>query len=267
MRNGLQYRFENEHVTWIKDRNGNKTTIEALSGGGPFDFRITDALGRTVDVTKDNTWTGPPAGGVYDQITFKDADGVDQSIKVYRHGHWVNNDRICPPPHLPAGAPPEQTCRTQGDLFSEAHAPLRSYSCSTSAGRPGAGGSEGWGRWRAWMLVFSSAEMRKVPRTLAPRAVCVPSEPAPDGGSADIGDPSLRQHFLPDVLHGKPGQRQSAAARQLTGEGLDLDDETRWESWPYARLGADPGGRADGRERIVHAACSRSDAACRGARR
>src|SRR5271157_921755 len=98
---------------------------------------------------------------------------------------------------------------------------------------------------------------------MAPRTQRIPVEPAPDGGSADLGDPSLRQHFLPDVLHGEPGQRQSAAMRQLTGEGFDLDDEAGGKSGPCARPVVDLRGRADGRERIVYAICSRSDGAYR----
>ena len=64
---------------------------------------------------------------------------------------------------------------------------------------------------------------RKDPCPMAPRAQCVPVEP--EGGSADLGDPSLGRPFLADVRDGKPGQRQSAAVRQHTSEGFDLDDE------------------------------------------
>src|ERR1017187_1844447 len=113
------------------------------------------------------------------------------------------------------------------------------------------------------MLVFSSAEITKSPEPrgwpsqwpwyksrigpafsvnrgsrgkiqvrMAPRADGVAAEPSPNRGATDIGDPSLLQHLPPDVFYGKPGQRQTQAVRQLTGEGFDADDETGGKSGP-----------------------------------
>lgn len=88
---------------------------------------------------------------------------------------------------------------------------------------------------------------------MTPRAERVSAEPAPDGGSADLGNQTLRQHLLPDLRHGEPGQRQSQAVGQLTGEGFNLDDETGGKSGPFARLGVDPQGRGDEPAQTVYA--------------
>ena len=95
----------------------------------------------------------------------------------------------------------------------------------------------------------------KDPGAMTPRAERVATEPSPDGGAADLGDQTLCQHFLADVLHRKPGQRQSQAVWQLTGEGLDLDDETGGKSGLSARLGVAPRGPGGGPERNASATC------------
>ena len=112
-------------------------------------------------------------------------------------------------------------------------------------------------RRRAWMLVFSSAEITKSPGPSGwpsqwpwYRSRIGPAFWAKRGSRGKIhvrwrhgqiasrlsqrqivaplisATRALRQHLLPDVLYGQPGQRQSQAVGQLTGEGFDADDET-----------------------------------------
>jgi len=50
-------------------------------------------------------------------------------------------------------------CTSMAAMYAQA--PQRLYSCSTFMGEPGRAGSVRWRRCRAWMLVFSSAEMTK----------------------------------------------------------------------------------------------------------
>jgi hypothetical protein len=114
MRDGLQYRLGDGQVVWIKDRNGNKTTIDRLNNDQE-DFQVTDPLGRTVDVILDIPWSGEE-GGYYDEITFHDASNTDRSIKVYRRPHWADlrcYGLVDPDKHKMVTCPPEE------DLFEE----------------------------------------------------------------------------------------------------------------------------------------------------
>ena len=53
----------------------------------------------------------------------------------------------------------------------------------------------------------------KDPTAMPPRAKRVLTEPAPDGGATNLGHESLIKNLLPDVGHGKAGERQSLAMR------------------------------------------------------
>jgi hypothetical protein len=85
---------------------------------------------------------------------------------------------------------------------------------------------------------------------MPPRTDRVLTEPAPDGGSADLRHQALLEDFLADVGDREARKWQSLATRQLTSECLYLNDETGGKS-PYARLGVRPRGQANGPGRIA----------------
>ena len=96
---------------------------------------------------------------------------------------------------------------------------------------------------------------RKDPASMLPRAKGIAAEPAPQRGTADLGDQTLRNHVLTDLLDRETGQRTSEAVRKLAGQCLNLNDETGGKSGLYARLEAAPQGQAVGQERIAYATC------------
>ena len=127
-----------------------------------------------------------------------------------------------------------------------------------------------WRQWAALPNAFVQIEdrpgfgsevgvAREDPASMLPRSKCIAAEPTPQRGTADFGDKTLRNHVLPDLLDGKPGQRKSECDRKLTSQGLNLNDEAGGKSGLYARLEAAPQGQAFGRERIACAIYSRSD--------
>jgi YD repeat-containing protein len=76
MRDGTRYRIDNGRVSWIRDRNGNKTSYT-------YDIynRITsstDSLNRQVTITYAVT-TNPD----YDEIVFKGSGGANRSLRIY----------------------------------------------------------------------------------------------------------------------------------------------------------------------------------------
>lgn len=81
---------------------------------------------------------------------------------------------------------------------------------------------------------------RKDPTPIAPGTKGVAAEPAPDGGSANVCNQPLGDHLLTNILCGEPGQGEAQAMRQLTGEGLYLNDETGGKNGQDARPGVAP---------------------------
>ena len=81
------------------------------------------------------------------------------------------------------------------------------------------------------------------------------AEPPPQCGTADLGDQTLRNHMLSDLLDRETGQRKSEVMGKLAGQGLNLNDESGGKSGLYARLEAAPQGQAVGPERIACATC------------
>ena len=96
---------------------------------------------------------------------------------------------------------------------------------------------------------------RKDPASMPPRTDSVLTEPAPNGGSADLGHQPLIENFLAEVGDREARQGQALAMRQLTSESFYLNDETGGKSGPCARHGVRPPGRANGPGRIACATC------------
>jgi YD repeat-containing protein len=83
---GSRYRIDSGKISWMRDRNGNKTsfTYQILYGGSSWRMlTATDSLNRQVTVTyNDNI-------GTYDEITYKGVGGATRSIKVWHH--WMHD--------------------------------------------------------------------------------------------------------------------------------------------------------------------------------
>jgi len=72
LRDGTKYRFDGGSVSWITDRNGNKTTFSAGT--------ITDSLGRQITITSDVNESAPY--GLCDKFEYKGTDGETRTIRV-----------------------------------------------------------------------------------------------------------------------------------------------------------------------------------------
>jgi len=96
----------------------------------------------------------------------------------------------------------------------------------------------------------------KDPAAMPPRTDGVSAEPAPKGGSADLGYQPLIENFPADVGDREARQGQAGAMGQFTSEGFYRDDETGGKSGLYARRGVRPQDRANGPSRI---ACALAD--------
>ena len=90
---------------------------------------------------------------------------------------------------------------------------------------------------------------------MLPGAKSIAAEPAPQAGAADLGDQTLRDHTLTDLLDRETGQRKSETVRKLAGQCLNLNDEAGGKSGPYARLEAAPQDRGGVPERTASATC------------
>ena len=54
----------------------------------------------------------------------------------------------------------------------------------------------------------------KDPASMLPGAKSIAAEPSPQGGATDLGDQTLRNHALTDLLDRETGQRKSEAVRK-----------------------------------------------------
>jgi hypothetical protein len=129
-----------------------------------------------------------------------------------------------------------------------------------------AGGRVGWRRQRAWIEVFSSAEMTnssgpsrspgkpvlvqvehdprlggevrgtgKDPRTVPPRLEGVLVRPAPDGTDTQLLHQPAGDSLLAHVSNAEAAQRDRPQRGQLTGDRRDLSDDRRGEGPRPAR--------------------------------
>lgn len=76
LRDGTRYRIDSGKVTWIRDRNGNKTSFTYSAGS----MTITDALNRTVTVNYDVSDVAPY--GLCDQIIYKGFGGAGRILRI-----------------------------------------------------------------------------------------------------------------------------------------------------------------------------------------
>jgi YD repeat-containing protein len=76
---GTRYRVDGGKVSWMRDRNGNKTSF---TYDGWAMLSATDSLNRQVTVTYG-------AIGAYDEITYRGYGGAARSIKVWHH--WMHD--------------------------------------------------------------------------------------------------------------------------------------------------------------------------------
>lgn len=73
LRDGTRYRIDMGHVTWMRDRNGNKLNFSY----GAYQMTVTDSLNRQVSVSYADFQST-----FYDLITFKGYGGVSRSIRI-----------------------------------------------------------------------------------------------------------------------------------------------------------------------------------------
>jgi hypothetical protein len=125
---------------------------------------------------------------------------------------------------------------------SSASAPWRSYSCSTRAGRPGAGGLVGWHRARAWMEGFGVHRDDLVARP-QPFALVVPLVKVEDdgrlGGEVRVArvDPRSVLPRLDGVLGQDPqhrGRRDLAGQPRLRDLGGQFRSAPAGQWYPVA---------------------------------
>ena len=57
------------------------------------------------------------------------------------------------------------------------------------------------------------------PASMLPGAEGIAAEPAPRRSAADLGDETLRNHVLPDLVDRETGRREPEAVRECTGYG------------------------------------------------
>jgi len=78
LRDGTRYRIDGGHVTWLRDRNGNKVSFSYGAGGRVT--LITDSLNRQVTATYATTTPG------YDRIDFKGFGGALRTMRIWHAG-------------------------------------------------------------------------------------------------------------------------------------------------------------------------------------
>ena len=77
------------------------------------------------------------------------------------------------------------------------------------------------------------------------------TEPPPQRRAADLRNQTLGNHVLTNLFNRESGQGKAEPVRKFAGERLNLNDEAGGKSGPYARLEAEPPGRACEREQIA----------------
>src|SRR6516162_686189 len=108
---------------------------------------------------------------------------------------------------------------------------------------------------------------RENPAAMLPGTQRIAAQPAPQSGTADLGNQSLSDNVPADFRERQAGQGQSETVRQFTGQRLNLNDETGGKSgWEHHRAAAHQDLESRFRKSVC-ATCSRSGAAYRGVRR
>lgn len=98
--NGTKYHIEQGNVTYITDRNGNKTVLTYGGTGGPVSS-ITDSMGRVISVSPQNVTNNTPA-----TISFNGTGGATRTIKI---GYDSQSNLLRS----------DQTAKSNHDLFPE----------------------------------------------------------------------------------------------------------------------------------------------------
>ena len=73
---------------------------------------------------------------------------------------------------------------------------------------------------------------REYPTAVTPGAQCILAEPAPEGGSADLCNNALGDHFLPQLGKRPSRQGQAEALGQFTSQRFDVNDDAGGKSAP-----------------------------------
>ncbi len=173
---------------------------------------------------------------------------------------------------------PNTLARCTSNAAIYAQAPPRSYSCSTRIDFPGSVGRLGCMRSRAWILVFSSAEMTnsslrsdcpcqrrsyrsrmrpalawkcgsrgKIQQRCCQGRIAPLVQPTPDRAVADARHQARALRVSRHVRNAQARQRQAQGGRQLAGERLDLNRELwgeRPEGVPGRALSSRPANRS-----------------------
>jgi len=110
-------------------------------------------------------------------------------------------------------------------------------------------------------LVSEVGIARENPRSIAPGAKSIATEPAPQGSAADLSDQALCHDMLTNFCNREPGQGKSQGVGKLAGQCLNLNDEAGGKSEPCARPEVATQDQAGEPGRIVFATCLQSDGA------
>jgi len=86
LRDGTGFRIDEDKISWMRDRNGNKLTFAYDSYKRVTS--VTDSLNRQVTITYDNNYVN---GVSYDQISYKGFGGAARTIKI---GHSLRSQAM-----------------------------------------------------------------------------------------------------------------------------------------------------------------------------
>ncbi len=96
---------------------------------------------------------------------------------------------------------------------------------------------------------------REDPRPMVPRTQGILMKPPPYGTPTDLGDDAPVHDFFGNVGGTEARQRNSAFARQLTGQGLNLHHDLRGKNREGARSVVDPPDRIAVADKSACAIC------------
>ncbi len=78
-RDGTRYRFDGGHLSWIRDRNGNRLTFTGSQSGTSPATTITDSLNRQIVITQS---ISHQTYGLCDSISYKGFGGAERTIWI-----------------------------------------------------------------------------------------------------------------------------------------------------------------------------------------
>jgi hypothetical protein len=96
---------------------------------------------------------------------------------------------------------------------------------------------------------------REDPAAMTPWAKSIAAQPPPQSRSADLRDQSFGDHLTLDFSEGESRKRQPEPMRELTDQGLYVDDDAGGKSGLEPRLVVALRGRESGLQRIACATC------------